>query len=86
MSSFMVVALLLQLLLLLTAATIVTVPVEYYTEIDIEDEEFFSGADQKSRRRGPNYNKLNVAHKLKIGLEDRAMLGDVKAQFQMANQ
>jgi len=58
---------------------------EYYTEIDIEDEEFFSGADQKSRRRGPNYNKLNVAHKLKIGLEDRAMLGDVKAQFQMAN-
>eukprot|EP00468_Gymnochlora_sp_CCMP2014_P010684 CAMPEP_0167746244 /NCGR_PEP_ID=MMETSP0110_2-20121227/3605_1 /TAXON_ID=629695 /ORGANISM="Gymnochlora sp., Strain CCMP2014" /LENGTH=1303 /DNA_ID=CAMNT_0007630987 /DNA_START=53 /DNA_END=3965 /DNA_ORIENTATION=- len=29
--------------------------------------------------------KLSVAQKLKIGLEDRAVLGDVKAQFQMAN-
>ncbi|GAB5365622.1 hypothetical protein AAMO2058_001073700 [Amorphochlora amoebiformis] len=34
---------------------------------------------------GENEGKLSVAQKLKIGLEDRAVVGDVKAQFQMAN-
>mmetsp|Transcript_28714 Transcript_28714/g.70008 ORF Transcript_28714/g.70008 Transcript_28714/m.70008 type:complete len:1252 (+) Transcript_28714:52-3807(+) len=52
-----------------------------YDEGDLEDDELFM---QESIAQ-PTERKLSVAQKLKIGLEDRAIVGDVKAQFQMAN-
>jgi len=49
-----------------------------YDESDFEDDLVPSPVP-------PLAGKMSVTQKLKIGLEGRAMLGDVRAQFQMAN-